>query len=73
MINQTQYIDWIAIFTDCSGNEAVVAWAVQRRVEHTIQPEDAEIAIVFVFVSRFFFGLDDHANGFRTLWPRTNL
>lgn len=72
-INQDQRVKRIAIVAERAWNEAVIARIMHGGVKRAIEPEDAEISVVFIFVRRIFWNLDDGANNFGTLGTRVDV
>lgn len=67
LLNQDNHIHRIAIIGKRPRNETIVARIVHGRVQRPIQPEDAKIPVVFVFIGRILRDLDNHAHNFRAV------
>jgi hypothetical protein len=72
-LDQDEHVHGIVVFRQRSGDEAVIARIMHRRIESAIQPKNSEPAVIFVFIRRIFRYFDDHAHEFRTLGTRVQI
>jgi hypothetical protein len=48
LLHENQHVEWIVVVGQRARDETVVAGIMQGRVERAIQPEDAQVPVVFV-------------------------
>ena len=73
LIDEHEDIERVAIFGQGAGHEAVIAGVVHGGIEGAVEAEDAQFAVVLVFVGRVLRDLDDHANNFGAVRPRIHI
>lgn len=72
-VDEDEAVEWVAVVAECTGDKAVVAGVVNRRVEVAIEAEDVQFFVVLVFIDSFVGNLDDGIDDFRGVFSDREL
>ena len=63
--HEDEDIERIAVASEGSGHETIVAGVVQGRVKRAVEAENAKLAIIFIFIGAVLRDFHEHADDFR--------